>query len=386
MPDRQQNTVNPATGAVPPVRLLHLRQAAGGGGGADTVICQLLRRLDRQRFAAVVAYLFKRGESIAPIAELLTEADIELIELPGGRLLDPLQLYRLQQLLRRRRIDILHCHDPKADVYGALLRLFNPRLKLVSTLHTWHLQSWRSRVYIALDFLALRFFHKRIAVSEDTRQQARAGGLKDVVLMLNGVDTEFWSPNPRPEWRPGAPVTIGFVGRLSREKGVRDLVRIARQVLERYPDGEFLLAGEGPERQPAEQLAEELGVAARVRFLGLLSKAELHAFYQSLDVLLMPSYSEGVPITMLEALAMGVPVVATRAGGIGEVLTDEETALLTPVGDSDALARRLVTLIEDPARAAELSRRARELVLTRYAMTERVRQLERLYLELLGGR
>lgn len=383
MSDRRQNAV---TGTVEPVRLLNLRQAAGRGGGADTVICQMLRRLDRQRFVAAVAYLFKRGESIAPIAELLREADIELIEIPGRRLLDPFQLYRLHRLLRERRIEILHCHDPKADVYGALLQLFNPRLKLVSTLHTWHLQSWRSRLYIFLDFWALRCFHRRIAVSQDTRQQALAGGLKEVLLMLNGVDTEFWTAGPRVERRPGAPLTIGFVGRLSREKGVRDLVRIARAVLDRYPDCEFLLAGEGPERAPAEQLAQQLGVAQQVRFLGQLAKGDLYDLYQRLDLLLMPSYSEGVPITMLEAMAMGVPVVATRAGGIDEVLTDGETALLTAVGDNEGLARRIVELIEAPARAAELSRRARELVRTGYAVTERVRQLEGLYLELRGGR
>ncbi len=374
------------TGTPAPVRLLNLRQAAGRGGGADTVICQILRRLDRQRFTATAVYLFKRGESIAPIAELLREADIELIELPGGRLIDPFQLYRLHRLVRLRRIEILHCHDPKADVYGALLHLFNSRLKLVSTLHTWHQQSWRSRLYIALDFLALRFFHRRIAVSQDTRKQALAGGLREVVLMLNGVDTEFWTPGPRVERRPGEPLTVGFVGRLSREKGVRDLVRIARAVLDRYPDCAFLLAGEGPEREPAEQLAQQLGVAPRLRFLGRLAKADLHTFYQRLDLLLMPSYSEGVPIAMLEAMSMGVPVVATRAGGIGEVLTDGETALLTAVGDSEGLVRQIVALIEAPVRAVELSRRARELVRTRYGLAGRVRELERIYLELRGGR
>jgi glycosyltransferase involved in cell wall biosynthesis len=388
MSDGQQKSIaRHSDGAVfDPVNLLNLRQAAGGGGGADTVLFNVLKRIDRQRFCAAVAYLFKRGENILPIADLFRDGDIELIEVPGGRLIDPVQLYQLHRLIRRRNIHILHCHDPKADVYGVLLRWFNPGLKLVSTLHTWHIHSWRSRWYTGLDMLALRFFHLLIAVSEDTRQHALDGGLREVELMLNGVDTEFWTPVARPERQAGEKVTIGFVGRLSREKGVQDLVAIARKVLDRHPDCEFLLAGEGPEREPAEALAVRLGVAPRVRFLGLLPKVELKALYQRFDLLLMPSYSEGVPITMLEAVAMGVPVVASRVGGVGEVLNHGETALLSEAGDMDGMVCNIFKLIDEPARADELRRRGRELVLGHYAVAERVRQLEALYLNLLERR
>ena len=388
MSDSQPKPLNQhdGTAASRPVTLLNLRQATGGGGGADSVLFNVLRLIDRRRFRAAVAYLFKRGENIRPIAGQFDDGGIELIEMPGGRLLDPVQLYRLHRLIRKRNIHILHCHDPKADFYGALLRLFNSRLKVVSTLHTWHIHSWRSRWYIGLDMLALRFFHLLIAVSEDTRQQALAGGLKEVTLMLNGVDTDFWTPADRPIRQQGEPVTIGFVGRLSREKGAQDLVRIARRILEKYPDCEFLLAGEGPEREPAGLLAEQLGVAERVRFLGLLPKEKLKSLYQRFDLLLMPSYSEGVPITMLEAVAMGVPVVASRVGGIGEVLSDGETALLSEAGDLDGMVRNILSLIAEPERAAEFSRRGRKLVLERYAVSERVRQLEELYLALWENR
>ncbi|MEW6038500.1 MAG: glycosyltransferase family 4 protein [Pseudomonadota bacterium] len=185
-------------------------------------------------------------------------------------------------------------------------------------------------------------------------------------------------PCALPEERDWGRPEVLFLGRLREKKGVFDLVRAVPLVLERVPDAMFTLAGDG-ERAAVSRLAGELGVHDAVSLPGWLDETEKTAALSAARVLVLPSYFEGLPVCILEAMAAGVPVVATPVGGIPELLGDGECGLLVPRGDVEALAEALVLMLED----AGLRRRLRESAFRRavnyYACEEVLRQLDAVY-------
>ncbi len=367
------------------IRILHLRQASGGGGGADTVLMDWLGLLDREGFEGAVAYLPRADRGIEPIALRLRERGLTHHVLPGGRLFDPGQFLRLRRLARGGGFDIVHCHDPKADVYGRLLRAAAPGLRLAATLHAWHVHSWRSGWYKRLDLLAVRGFDLVTAVAADIAAEAARAGLRGVHTIPNGVNLARWTPRPpRAGAGDGAPFTVGFAARLSREKGVEDFVAAARRIADAVPGARFVVAGEGPERGRMQALAEAAGLGGAVEFAGFLDEAGMRGLYGALDVLLHPSHSEGTPMSLLEAAAVGTPLVATLVGGVGDVFRDGDTARLLRPGDAAGLAEAVIALARAPQEAGAMAARARAAVERGYDMADRVRLLEALYRDCLG--
>jgi glycosyltransferase involved in cell wall biosynthesis len=150
------------------------------------------------------------------------------------------------------------------------------------------------------------------------------------------------------------------------------------------PDAVFLVVGDGERRAELEGLAADLGLGARVRFLGW--RADLDRLYADLDVVVLTSKNEGSPVALIEAMAAGRPVVSTRAGGVEDVVSDGETGRLVPVGDAAAVARAIVDLLDDPVRAASLGAAARAAVVARFGSARLLADLDGLYRRLLARR
>lgn len=361
--------------------MLHLRHAAGGGGGADTVLFRDVLGLAAGPFTVLAAYLRKNREEPALMVRRLQDAGVDCRDLPGRAVLDVGQLLGLARLIDAAGVKILHCHDPKADVYGAALGLMRPRIKLVGTLHGWTVKVRREILYNWLALRALKRFDAVLAVSEDLRRRAAAAGLARVRLVPNAVDLGLWSAaptGPRSGW------AVGFVGRLSPEKGALDFVRVARRVADRDGASQFFVAGSGPERPAMVALAQELGLAGRIHFLGQLGEEQLRDLYRQLDLVLLTSRTEGLPLVILEAFAMALPVVAPRVGGVGEVVAHGVNGLLTEPGDLDGLATLALSLGQNAALRGQLGSAGRRLVEERYSQRARVAALAGIYRDLLG--
>lgn len=365
------------------VKILHLRQAVGGGGGADTVLLDILRLVNANFFQCTAVYLVKQGKNVDPLALAFKKNGLMLTQLSGRAWLDPVQLLELHRLIRLEKIRILHCHDSKTRLFGCLLKVFNPHLQLVATLHGWIPRRTRSRFYIALDKLLLRFFNVNIAVSAEIQQEAINVKGSHVVLLRNGVDTSLWKKGSEAT-RESDVLKIGFVGRLSKEKGIYEFIRIAALVAGQIPGCIFWIAGEGPEKKNIQQLVHELDVEKKVLLLGLQNRIELMRIYHQLDVLLLPSHYEGVPLTMLEAMSMGIPVVATRVGGMAEVLEGTDGGLLAEPGNLEKMAEHVLRLLRNRELAETLGRNARKLVQEQYDLAARVRTLEKYYQQVAG--
>jgi glycosyltransferase involved in cell wall biosynthesis len=357
-------------------RILYLRHVAGGGGGADTVILNTASLIDRERYRVIIAYVRKETEDISAVMLKTNERNLEYYDLPGSGIIDISQIRRIGRLIRERDIRIVHCHDPKTDFYGYLLRLLFPKVKFVSTIHGWIERRKRSRYYMKMDRFALKRFDAVIAVSMSIMQTAQKYGISRLHLIHNSIDINKWQPlhfNKRDGFR------IGFVGRLSKEKGPLDFVLTAKKMLAKYPECEFLVAGSGPEEGGMKALIRAENIEKSFKFSGHLKESDLLDLYNGLDLLLLPSYTEGLPMTVLEACAMRVPVIAAKVGGVGEIIEDGYNGLLGGAGDVDAMAANALKLLEDRELAKRLADNGRAVVERKFSLNACVKKIEEVY-------
>ena len=209
-------------------------------------------------------------------------------------------------------------------------------------------------------------------------------------MIYNSVDLERFTPREEPGVKaaarqkfglPADALIVGGVGRLHYQKNFPLFLQVAAEVRARLPEVMFVIAGEGPERAALEDLSRGLGLADRVRFLGFVK--EMPELYQGLDLLLLTSHFEGTPLTVLEAMAMGVPVVASRVDGVLEVVEDGRDGILAAPGDQDRFVDGVCRVLSDRDLRQRLSLKAQEKARRDYSAEAMVRRVEALYLKYL---
>ena len=218
------------------------------------------------------------------------------------------------------------------------------------------------RLYAALDRVALRGFDKVVVVSDAVADILRRWGVAPdkVSTIFNGVDIERFkeaTPTLRHEIAPQDHSLVGFVGRLVPGKGGELLLRAAQKVLAVHRKTTFVLVGDGPSRRGWETLATELGIGQHVTFAGV--RDDMPGVYASLDIVVLPSLIESMPMCLLEAMAAGKPVIATRVGAVPKLIIPEQTGLLFDSADVNGLATHILRLLEDPELACRLGQNGR---------------------------
>jgi glycosyltransferase involved in cell wall biosynthesis len=291
---------------------------------------------------------------------------------------------RVARFMRAHRIDIVHCFDFYSNAVGVPAgRLTRRPVVIASQRDLGNLRSpFEQKVQRAMLGLAHHVVVNSPAVAARVRAHGNIAAGR-LTLLRNGVDLARFSAGPAPGARPT--MTIGALANLRPEKGLESLVRAAATVRLRYPDTRFAIWGEGPQRPVLEQLIDRLGLAGALELKGRTEapEAALHA----LDVLVMPSLSEASSNALIEAMAAGRAIVATRVGGNPDLVEDEVSGLLVPPDDPDALAKALLRLIERPALAGELAARARERAVAEFDLERMIGRFETFYrqaLELAG--
>jgi glycosyltransferase involved in cell wall biosynthesis len=360
-PAESRGLVDGMGGQRPPVvcQVLHSLSV----GGAEVLAARLARRLrDRVRFLFVC--LDERGT-------LGQELDAEgfpvhvLGRRPG---LDWRCIYRLAGLLRRERVDVIHAHQYTPFFYGLTARLLCRRPALLFTEHGRHFPDYPRRKRMLANRLLLRRRDRVVAVGEAVRQALIANeGLPAgrVEVVYNGVNlAPFAAAAPdratvRREMGVGPEdLVVLQVARLDYLKdhatAVRTLVHLVRQ----RPDARLVLVGEGPELDKIREQARQAGLTDHLRLLGL--RKDIARLLSAADVFLLTSISEGIPLTLIEAMAAGLPVVSTHVGGVGEVVEDGVTGLLATSGDDTALAGHILRLAGDRALAGQMGERGRQ--------------------------
>jgi glycosyltransferase involved in cell wall biosynthesis len=350
-----------------PLRVAHLTLGLEMGG-QEKLLVEFARHFDRQRFRLEVIVLGQRG---------LLADDIEACGVPVTALYEPdgLRLglvIRLAALFRSKRIAVLHTHDERPHIYGTPAAWLAGVARVIHTRHSMgvRLTGRQARVVNLLSRLTDRF----VCVSRDGALRARAAGIGagKVGLIWNGIDLARFHLTGS---HTGGPAVT--VARVNPEKDVANLVRAVALVARTDAAFQVEVAGDGPCLPDVRRLAEGLHVEAAVRFLGVVR--DIPGLLGRAGLFILPSLNEGISLTLLEAMAVGLPVVATRVGGTPEAVEDGVTGLLVPAGDPEALAAAILRLRRDPVLARRLGEAGRRRVEQHFDVIRMVRAYEELY-------
>lgn len=342
-----------------PIVVAHTRIVSGAGGGPEKTILNTPRHLALSRYRAFALYLVAPGDAAFDVLrERAKEKDCELVALEDRWPFDPRTLNQLAAICRERNVTIWHGHDYKSNFYGVLLRK-RARLRLVTTMHGWVQPSWKTPLYFAIDRWSLRRYEQVMAVSQDLFDEALRSGIarERLTLIENAIDTEEFR---RRAPTSGKPFVIGAVGRLSEEKGFDLLIEACERLAAKGLEFELCIAGEGAQK---DALAAQIAAAkfgSRWKLVGF--QKDTRALFERFDLFALSSLREGLPNVVLEAMAMEVPVLATKCGGMAAFARHGEDSLLVEPGSVDELERGLETLIRDAALRAKLARTARERI------------------------
>ncbi len=338
--------------------ILHII-SSGGMYGAEAVILDLSRGLQESGHKSRLAVFTATSGEQTEFKRRAAQAGIETHELLCAGQFDRSVPARIRELLQRTEADIVHAHGYKADVY-VFCALRGRTTPLVSTCHTWYDNDLALRLYGIVDRFVLKRFAAVIAVSREVKDTLiRAGVPKGRVhLIRNGVGTGMYglSERNRSE-RTSDHFVVGLVGRLAPEKGVDLFLRAAAIVRRTVPEARFVVAGDGPDRAGLETLRDELGLGLAASLAG--RQENMPGFLASLDLLVSASRQEGLPIALLEGMASGLSVVATRVGEVPEVVVPGVTGVLVSPGNPEQLAAAIADLLRDRDRRAAMGQASR---------------------------
>lgn len=354
-------------------------------GGAEMQLLSLVRGLDKATFDVVVA-AFYRGNELDAAFESITGVTVLYLEKRGSLDLRPVR--RLTDYLRRRPVDVLQAINVSARLIGVLCAKMARVPMIVATERTSRplYASFGSRIYLALERFALRTADLVIANSEAGRRFVAARGVPDerIRVIYNGVDLDRLASTQRPQevraemGLPESAFVVGMTARIEASKDPALFVAACGRVMSCREDVCALLVGDGPLLQRTKQLAQQTGFSNRFVFAG--RRADVADLFSVMDVVLLTSRKiEGCSNALLEAMALGRAVVATRVGGNVEVIAEEVNGLLVAPGDAHELAAAIIRLHDDRALRQRLGENGCETVRRRFSQTAMVRAYESLY-------
>ncbi len=372
------------------IRVLHIITRLDVGGSTENTVISVTR-MPRTEFTSSLI----SGRTVDPppqLSEVLQTARVPWFKVPS--LVRPVDLsndlralWQVLRLIRRLRPDIVHAHSSKAGFVG---RLAAKMAKIPHILYTPHGHVFHgyfapsvTRGFILMERLAARWTDRIIALTDAEADQHLAVGIgrrEQFVTIPSGIDLDSVTAVAPKRLCHGT--LVGTVARLVPVKGHLVLLDAIPKVLQRCPQAQFVFVGEGEMRPALEEQARRLGLDGRITFAGF--REDVPAVLAGMDALVLPSLNEGMGRVLVMAMALGKPIVATKVGGVPELLGNGQAGILVPPGDSAAIAEAVSTLLCDPARACALGEAGRRRA-SRYSAEAMVSALAQVYLEVIEG-
>jgi glycosyltransferase involved in cell wall biosynthesis len=362
-------------------RILLVIDEASVGGGQRHVLW-LAEGLVRDGYEIAIAC-----ERQGYLVDELRSIGIRHLPVDLGNHFSVKSLFRMIRLIREFDPTVVHTHGGTAGVYGRSAARFLNR----TTVHTYHgihylhfEAGWKKRIYLFLEQFLLRWTDAIICVANSDLELALNHNLAErgrAFVIVNGINLrQFRAPDKRGkrQWGRKRGVTIiGTVGRLHGQKGHRYLIQAVLEIVKQPEPVEFRIIGDGNLRSELELQVQTLGLQKVIRFLG--SRTDIAAQLAQMDLFVLPSLWEGLPFVLLEAMAAGIPIIASEVDGVSEILEDGKDALLVPPRDPHSLAMAIVKLIHNKKEAIHLATNALHKISERFDVKEMVRQTERVY-------
>lgn len=376
----------------PKVKILHVTSTSTGGVGRNLLL--LARYMNRECFELSFALppdshfyydILKEGVNIFPINLSRNPFDIDNF---WG-------FFQLINIIRKGKFDIIHTHASIGGLFGRLIAKLNGCPCVLWTIHGWAFNypygtSVRRRFFKIIEGICDRFTDHYVAVSGDMKEVGVRAGIarpEKIDVIYHGIEVEDFT-NEEGEAKEGLGIAescpvIGTVGRFEPQKALDDLLKAVKLVKERHPRIQLILVGDGPLKRDLEGLATDLGIRDNVVFAGW--KKEVGSYIASMDVFCLSSLWEALGIVLLEAMAAGKPIVATRVGGVPEVVEEGEGGILVPPGRPEELASGIRLLLSSPERRKRMGHYNKEKVKKEFNVEDMIRKYEAMYERIFKG-
>ena len=370
------------------MKILHLINTLSAGG-AELHLLTLCRHLKRQGLEPVVACLREQVKGSRSLGGDFEDEGIRVIRLEADGRFDLRSISRLAGLVANERPDILHTHLPRADIAGACRRLLHPSVPWVCSVHDIHDNSWSGRWTLPLFNFIWRRADRVIAIShavKDWLVKERAVPDEKVSVIHYGIEPERFSQSQsdlKQQWVLEDKLVIGAIGRLEPRKGHDCLLHAMAELKKIVPGVSLVIAGHDPWGYGKElrSLIDRLDLRKEVRLVGFQS--DIAAFLSAIDVFAFATQSEGFGQVVIEAMAAGKPVVASKIPPLTEIVRDGETGLLVNPDNPQAFANAIGWLVTHPEQAQQMGRRGRERVYSHFTAQRMVDETLSLYSALL---
>lgn len=376
-------------------RVLHFIES-GGIYGAESVIINLSREMAAAgRYEPVIGCIVQRDDEQVDLVHAASSRGMEAHRIKISNALVVLDLPRAARRLKDLGIDLIHCHGYKPSVFAFVIGLLT-RIRVIATCHLWFIGTnapLKMRVLIAVEKFLYRQFPAVVAVSEHITNILVSSGVKPERLRLicNGIPlADYRSSAPRPtggslgiERIEEHDVCVLNVGRLTEQKAQRDLISAAALARSTMKNLKVLIVGEGELRGALAQQIAAANLDQRVILLGF--RSDIAVLLRRADIFALPSLDEGMPISLLEAMAARVPVIVTGVGDIPKLIADGKTGLIVNRRDPGGLAAAILTLAGDPVSRSALAVRAWQALNTSYSSGRMYDSYSRVYQEVLSG-
>ena len=371
------------------INIMHLRSTRMIFG-AEAIVLNLCRGLNGFHFNCIITcFQDPRIKNI----ELIKEAKKFKIQTEIIKLRNPFDIraiFLLRKLINKYQINILHCHDYKSDVIGFLTSKFC-RIKLVSTYHGWTSANIKVKLYEFFDSIVIKRFDKIIAVSIESMKFLKRVGIPEdkITVIKNAIDLDYFQTRKSTDdikkflKIPRDCQVVGCVGRLTPEKGHEYFIKAIPKILKSVPNTFFLITGSGFLEERLKNLTVSLGINKNVIFTGRCKREDMKELYSLIDIFVLPSLKETAGLAIMEAMSMGIPVVATKVDGPLSIVEDGKTGMLVPPMDSDAIAEKVIVLLRDTNKARKLAFTARNYAKKEFSLSKMIRDTEIVYKEVL---
>jgi L-malate glycosyltransferase len=350
--------------------------------GAEVMAYNLLKGLSRLKDLSLSTIIFNEGKLAAAVRNL--GIPVDLVDEGKSSFLSSLKATR--KIILEKHVDILHSHRYKENILGYLASGGMKQMSLISTQHgmpSWsRLRDLKNRAIQRTNFLVLsKRFQTTVAVSKDIKGRlARGYGFpgEKIVVIHNGIEL----PEAQLHHSRKDPFTVGSAGRFFPEKGYSLFVELANEVVKKNPEIRFLLAGEGPERGKIQDLIRAFGLEGNFSLLGFVD--DTSAFYRGLDLYVNTSVHEGIPMSVLEAMSHGLPVIAPNVGGFPEIIDEGAQGCLVLRRDPEEFADRILRLFENNELRERMSSGAKEKIAREFALDRVSQEYHQLYMEIFS--
>jgi len=368
-----------------PIGILYMIPLLYGYAGTEKHLLSVVSHIDRKRFVPHVLYfrgrrkvveLFERNGVVCEEFKMMRIYGLEAIK----------NIWKMREYIKRNKIRILQTFHPNADLYGPIVG----RMSGVSIIISSRRDLGLNRKYIKLQKGVNHLVHQMIAPSKAVKKvivENENVSEDKVKLIYNGIDIEFFAPNEDKSARRSemgledANFVIITVANLYKIKGVEYFIRAASLIAQEVPEARFIIVGDGAEKDPLTELAANLGVLRKITFIGNIDNTK--EYLAASDVYVCSSLSEGFSNSILEAMAMGLPAVATDVGGNREAIVDNESGFLVPAQDCPGIASKVIGLYRDQEMRNQMGDEGRRIAEERFDLKRMIKEHEKIYLDLI---